>query len=152
MAVCDASSKAKASPSERPLTGSLFMSVASRFWPVRDLRLKGSSPGLRTSSIPTQPYVAPHTAKIHTLITLGIRNRTKQLILSVRKRRPCGFDSHRPLHFSLSGVLLRCPTTPQPIVQFPQYRRGDDRSFDRGSIGPLVEFVLDCLIRPSTQT
>jgi hypothetical protein len=38
VAVCDASSKAKAFPSERPLTGSLFMSVASRFWPLcRDL-------------------------------------------------------------------------------------------------------------------
>jgi hypothetical protein len=24
-------------------------------------------------------------------------------------RPPCGFDSHRPLHFSLSGVSLRCP-------------------------------------------
>jgi hypothetical protein len=42
--------------------------------------------------------VAPHTAKIHTLITLGIRNRTKPLVLKARKRRPCGFDSHRPLH------------------------------------------------------
>src|SRR5450631_224575 len=98
------------------------------------------------------PYVAPHTAKIHTLITLGIRRLTKLLVLKARKHFPCGFDAHRPLHFSLSGVLLRCPTTPQPIVQFPQYRRGDDRSFDRGSIGPLVEFVLDGLIRPSTQT
>jgi len=39
------------------------------------------------------------TAKIHTLITLGIRNRAKQLVLRTRKRLPCGFDSHRPLHF-----------------------------------------------------
>ena len=29
---------------------------------------------------PTHPYVAPHTAKIHTLITLGIRHRNKPLV------------------------------------------------------------------------
>jgi hypothetical protein len=44
------------------------------------------------------PYVAPHTAKIRTLITLGIRHRTKPLVLEAQKRRPRGFDSHRPLH------------------------------------------------------
>jgi hypothetical protein len=47
------------------------------------------------------PYVAPHAAKIHTLITLGFRHRAKPLVLWARKRRPCGFDSHRPLHFTL---------------------------------------------------
>src|SRR5216684_3473016 len=57
------------------------------------------------------PYVAPHTAKIHTLITLDISIRTKPLVLKTWKRLPCGFDSHRPLHFSLSGVPLRCPRT-----------------------------------------
>src|SRR5216684_1513199 len=57
------------------------------------------------------PYVAPHTAKIHTLITLGISIRTKPLVLKTWRRRPCGFDSHRPLHFSLPGVSLRCPRT-----------------------------------------
>jgi hypothetical protein len=65
------------------------------------------------------PYVAPHTSKIHTLITLGIRNRTKPLVLKARMHRPCGFDSHRPLHFSLPGVSLRCPRTPlslSPLV------------------------------------
>jgi hypothetical protein len=61
--------------------------------------------------IPTWPYVAPQTAKIHTLITLGIRHRSKAPIFELRKRLPCGFDSHRPLHFSLSGVSLRCPRT-----------------------------------------
>jgi hypothetical protein len=48
------------------------------------------------------PYAAlrcPHTAKIHTLITLGIRHRLKSLVLKARKKCPCGFDSHRPLHF-----------------------------------------------------
>jgi hypothetical protein len=37
------------------------------------------------------PYVAPHTAKIHTLITLGIRRRIKPLALRARMNRPCGF-------------------------------------------------------------
>jgi hypothetical protein len=37
-------------------------------------------PRLRTSSIPTLPYVAPHTEKIHTLITPGIRHRAKKLV------------------------------------------------------------------------
>jgi len=45
------------------------------------------------------PYVAPHTAKIHTLITLGIRDCAKALVFQLRKHRPGGFDSHRPLHF-----------------------------------------------------
>jgi hypothetical protein len=45
------------------------------------------------------PYVAPHTAKIHTLITHGIRNCAKPHNLKARKQCPCGFDSHRPLHF-----------------------------------------------------
>jgi hypothetical protein len=58
---------------------------------------------------PMYPYVAPHTSKIHTLITLGIGIRTKPLDLKARKRLPYGFDSHRPLQFSLSGVSLRCP-------------------------------------------
>ena len=49
--------------------------------------------------------------KIHRLITLGIRHRINSLVLKARKKRPCGFDSHRPLHFSLSGVSLRCPRT-----------------------------------------
>jgi hypothetical protein len=76
-----------------------------------DLRLKGSSMATRTSIIPTWSCVAPQTAKMHTPITLGIRIRTKLLVLKSRKHRPRGFDSHRPLHFSLSGVLLRCLRT-----------------------------------------
>ncbi|MHB8722306.1 MAG: hypothetical protein ACYDAH_13065 [Steroidobacteraceae bacterium] len=43
--------------------------------------------------------MAPHTAKIHTPITHGIRNRAKPLVFQIRKRRLCGFDSYRPLHF-----------------------------------------------------
>src|SRR5271165_378125 len=42
-----------------------------------------------------------------TPITLGIRNRTKPHVFKARMRPPRGFDSHRPLHFSLSGVFLR---------------------------------------------
>jgi hypothetical protein len=56
-------------------------------------------------------YLAPYTAKIHTLIALGISIHIKPLVLKARKRLPCGFDSHRPLHFSLPGVSLRCPRT-----------------------------------------
>ena len=46
------------------------------------------------------PYVAPHAAKIHTLITPGIRHRFKPLVLKARKRLPRGFDSHRPLQLA----------------------------------------------------
>jgi hypothetical protein len=45
--------------------------------PAEDLRLKGLGPGLRT---PMYPGVAPHTAKIHTLITLGISIGTNRLV------------------------------------------------------------------------
>ena len=31
-------------------------------------------------------------------MTLGIRHPVKQLVFKARKRLPCGFDSHRPLH------------------------------------------------------
>src|SRR5229473_7524320 len=48
---------------------------------------------------PTHPYVVPYITKIHTPIALGIRFRAKLLVFQLRKRRPCGFDSHRPLHF-----------------------------------------------------
>src|SRR5260370_33073858 len=74
-------------------------------WPVRDLLLIGTGQGLAHRCISTCPYVAPHTTNIHTLITLGIRNLTKPLVLKARKHRPCGFDSHRPLHFR----YLACP-------------------------------------------
>jgi len=36
------------------------------------------------------PYVALHTAKIHTLITLGLSNRTKPLVLKAQSRFPVG--------------------------------------------------------------
>jgi hypothetical protein len=54
----------------------------------------------------TYPCVAPHTAKIHMLITLGISIRAKPLVLRARKRLPRGFDSHRPLHFQPAPANL----------------------------------------------
>jgi hypothetical protein len=51
-----------------------FLDPISLVGPIGDLRLKGWNPGSRTS---IYPYVAPHTAKIHTPITLGTGIRTK---------------------------------------------------------------------------
>jgi hypothetical protein len=86
-------------------------SLNDRYGPVKDLRLKGWSPGSRTWMY---PYVAPHTAKIHTLITLGVRHRAKPHVFKVRTRRPCGLDSHRPLHFFAHPM----PAFPwQPILR-----------------------------------
>jgi hypothetical protein len=64
------------------------------------------------------PYVALDTTKIHTPITLGIRirDRVKLLVFELREAPPCGFDSHRPLHFSLSGVSLRFPRTRRSLL------------------------------------
>ena len=41
-----------------------------------------------------------------TLITLGIRHCAKALVFKLRRRRPRGFDSHRPLHFDLWRVSV----------------------------------------------
>src|ERR1700736_3099751 len=90
---------------------------------------------------PMYPYVAPHTSKIHTLITLGIRNRTKPLDLKARMHRPCGFDSHRPLHFSWPGVSLRCPRTRLSLSP-------SSHSLDAATTGPL----MDCVDRPLGST
>jgi hypothetical protein len=80
------------------------------------------------------PYVAPHTAKIHTLITLGIRHRAKPLVFKSQKRPPRGFDSHRPLHFSLPGVSPRCPR--------PRLRLSlSSHSLDAATTVPLIECV-----------
>jgi hypothetical protein len=78
------------------------------------------------------PYVAPHTAKIHTLITLGISIHIKPLVLKALKRPPCGFDSHRPLHFLWSDVSPRCPRT-----------RLSSSSSSDATFVPSIEFV-DC--------
>src|SRR5713226_4004308 len=101
------------------------------------------------------PYVAlrgPHTAEIHTLVTLGVRHRAKPHVFKLRTRRPSGFDSHRPLHFSLSGVSLRGPRTRLSLSPSShKSRRGYKRSLDRMRRSAPVEFVLDGLIRPSSR-
>src|ERR1039458_3500435 len=43
-------------------------------------------------------YLALHNTKIHTPITLGIGRDAKPLVFKLQEQRPCGFDSHRPLH------------------------------------------------------
>src|ERR1700674_4671797 len=64
---------------------------------------------------PMYPYVAPHTSKIHTLITLGISIRAKPLVLKARKRLPRGFDSHRPLQLAvrMPANVSRSPRRPR---------------------------------------
>jgi hypothetical protein len=97
------------------------------------------------------PYMAPQTTKIHTPITLGSRHRAKPLVFKVGKRAPCEFDSHRPLHFSLSCVSLRCPRTRLSLS--PSSHSLDATTtvpLIDASIGPSVEFALDGLIRPSS--
>jgi hypothetical protein len=49
--------------------------------------LRRSTPGSLTSMY---PYVAPHTAKIHTLITLGISTRTKPHVLKTGRAARVG--------------------------------------------------------------
>jgi len=58
---------------------------------------------------PMCPYMALDTTKIHTPITLGVRPCTKPLVFKLRRRRPCGCDSHRPLHFP-AGLRIRRDT------------------------------------------
>jgi hypothetical protein len=108
--------------------------------PVRDLPLVGTSQGLAHRCIPTCPYVAPHTAKIHTPITLGIRNRAKLLVFQIRYDLPCGFDSHRPLHSKT--------TSDNPgLLAPPQIDDCLGRSWDSASISRQSP-VLDSLRLP----
>jgi hypothetical protein len=44
---------------------------------------------------PMYPYVALDTTKIHTPITLGIRDRVKLLVFELRRRPPRGFPQSR---------------------------------------------------------
>jgi hypothetical protein len=80
------------------------------------------------------PYVALDTAKIHAPITLEFRRDAKPRVFLVRKRRPCGFYSHRPLHFSLPGVSLRCPWTRLSVSP-------SSHSLDAATTVPLIECV-----------
>src|SRR5258707_12547437 len=52
-----------------------------------------------------------------------------------------GFDSHRPLHFSLSGVSLRCPRTRLSLSP-------SSHSLDAATTVPLIE----CVDRPLDRT
>jgi hypothetical protein len=100
----------------------------------QDLRPKSWSPDSHAS---IEPYVAPHTAKIHTLITLGVSILAKPLVLKARKRVPRGFDSHRPLHFWLPGVSPRCPGTRLSLSP-------NAHSLDAATTVPIIE----CVDRP----
>src|SRR5258708_20180202 len=62
----------------------------------------------------THPYVAPRTAKIHTLITLGIRHRAKALVFQLRKACPCGYrrDFLRFMWFSSPTSTFHAPPDP----------------------------------------
>src|SRR5229473_1809574 len=86
---------------------------------------------------PMCPYMALDTTKIHTPITLGVRPCIKPLVFKLRRRSPCGFDSHRPLHFSLSGVSLRCLRTRLSLSP-------SSHSLDAATTVPLIE----CVDRP----
>jgi len=111
---------------ERQVSGHNSEPLCVPNWRIGGLRPKGLSPGLRT---PMYPYVAPRTAKIHTLISLGISIRTQWLVFWLRTHRPCGFDSHRPLHFSLAHIGLRCPRL--GARTFPCSHSMDASSFSR---------------------
>jgi hypothetical protein len=60
------------------------------------------------------PYEAPDTTKFHTPITLGMRLCAKPLVFEPQRRRPCGFDSHRPLHCP-AGIRTRRDTRQTPL-------------------------------------
>src|SRR5260370_33562790 len=95
--------------------------------------------------------MARHTTKIHTLITLGVGDRARALVLKDRKRLPCGFDSHRPLHFR--GLACPCAVLGRDLVYRPVPTVSTQPSTvpliecpDRAS----VQFLLDSLIRQSS--
>jgi hypothetical protein len=67
---------------------------------------KAGAGDLSHRCIPMLPCMAPHTAEIHTLITLGVRHCAKPRVFKLRTRRPIGFDSHRPLHFQPAPAKL----------------------------------------------
>ena len=117
--------------SDRRLSSGHFALVTDCSRPFRDRRLKGWSPGLSHVEYPHITLRCPHTAKIHTLITLSISIPAKPPVLKARKRLPVGFDSYRPLHFSLSGVSLRCRRTRLSLLPRSHSVGGYNRSFDR---------------------
>jgi hypothetical protein len=56
---------------------------------------------IRGGEMAMYPYVAPHTSKIHTLITLGIRHRVKVLVSKPRKPLDAWARFPSPAPFSL---------------------------------------------------
>ena len=64
--------RARASCDRQPYRGQLGFTGAEMGSETHTL--SALSHDLAKRCIPTPPYVAPHTAKIHPLITLGIRN------------------------------------------------------------------------------
>jgi hypothetical protein len=50
----------------------------------------------------TCPCVAPHTAKIHTLITVGISVRVKPFVFKPRKHLPFGLDFNQRFRMNLT--------------------------------------------------
>jgi hypothetical protein len=52
---------------------------------------------------------------VHTPITLGVRPGTKPLVFKLRRRSPCGFDSHRPLHFQDKSGPVGTPNWGQHV-------------------------------------
>jgi hypothetical protein len=87
--------------------------------------------------VPSLRYVAPHTAKIHTPITLGIRHRVKPFVFKLRKRRPCGFDFHRPLQLSIHevpGTISRYrPDNPKAVDSWVNDNNPDEQlQFGKG--------------------
>jgi hypothetical protein len=63
----------------------------------------------------------PTSSTCYTLITLGVSIFAKPLVLKARKRVPRGFDSHRPLHFSLAHIGLHWLRASNPLTPwFPR--------------------------------
>jgi hypothetical protein len=77
---------------ERQLFPHDSLHLSDDFWPIGDLRLKGLDHGVSHIDVAVRGSTYRENS-----ITLGIRNRTKPMVLKARKRRPRGFDSHRPL-------------------------------------------------------
>jgi len=103
-------------------------------WSARPQRKGGAGRRVnwpRRKVAPEQPYVAPRTAKIHTLITLGVRHHEKPRVSKPRKRLRVG-------SIPIARSTFRCLTCPCVVLgggsayrQFPQPRLCCNRSFDR---------------------
>ena len=70
-----------------------------RKWPIGDLRLKGWSPGSRTSMYPYVALRGP-TYRENSPANHTWRPSSREIACfkASEARLPCGFDAHRPLH------------------------------------------------------